>query len=65
MFVPEPFPDGKEAGCKPEAYEWSDTEPFEATNDGVIYGDIDEAERHILFEHFFVALLTSNFIERR
>ena len=27
MFVPEPFPDGKEAGCKPEAYEWSDTEP--------------------------------------
>ena len=65
MFVPEPFPDGEEAGCKPEPYERGDPEPFEATNDGVVYRDVDETEWHVLFEYLFVTLLAGNLIERQ
>ena len=59
MLVPEPFPDGEEEAGDPEAKERRDTQPLQAADDGVIYGDVEQAKRHELLENFFMALLAS------
>ena len=58
MFVPEPLPDSEENAGNPEAKERGNTKPLQAANNGVVYRDIEETERHKLFQHFFVPLLT-------
>ena len=65
MFVPEPFPDGEENAGNPEAKERGNTKPLQAANNGVVYRDIEETERHKLFQHFFVPLLTRHIAKRQ
>lgn len=63
MFVPEPFPEGEKETRNPKTEKWCNTKPFEASDDGVIYGNIEQAKGHKLFKDFFVPLLACRFVK--